>query len=284
MTRTLHCISGLIALIILWLPGSVVAQEESAVALVDLPPQSLAQWYKPQNKRQVWLHTMFRLRQSMQAVDYYLDANDDASLKRWSKILLDTYAKLPKMVPEWENATRQGVAKSLHQAAMDGDHQGVAKQRKRLQKFCDGCHLEWQPLVSAYYRSPDYRKVEVETKRHGVVDYPAMMQQLSATLGVLKITREDGDMPKARQAAKQLQSELDELGSSCQQCHRSESSYEQVLGKEIQQEFDRLQTALVAPHDPKKSGRPLGMIGFKVCGRCHSLHRTLGDLRNWVSE
>ena len=35
------------------------------------PPSTIAQWYKPANKRQVWLHTMFRLRREMQAMGEY---------------------------------------------------------------------------------------------------------------------------------------------------------------------------------------------------------------------
>ncbi|MEH6627414.1 MAG: hypothetical protein V7739_13290 [Motiliproteus sp.] len=254
-------------------------------ALITLPPQSLAQWYKPVNKRQVWLHTMFRLRQSMQAIDYYLQADDAEAVKRWASILQSTYAKLPQMVPEWEGTTRQGVASSLHQAAMDGDHNKVAKDAERLQKFCDACHMEWQPLVSAIYRSPDYREVSVpQNNGEKSLHFPEMMQKLSATLGVLKITREDGDLAAARSAAQQLRQQLDQLGTSCQGCHQDSLSHDRILGNEVQQEFEKLEAALNEPHDLKKSGRPLGMIGFKVCGRCHSLHRNLGDLRNWLME
>ena len=48
--------------------GSAGAQAEKALML---PPTSLAQWYKPANKRQVWLHNMFKLRRELQAVVEY---------------------------------------------------------------------------------------------------------------------------------------------------------------------------------------------------------------------
>ena len=44
--------------------------------VLDKPPESLKQWYKPDNKRQVWLHTMFRLRREMQAINEYADQKD----------------------------------------------------------------------------------------------------------------------------------------------------------------------------------------------------------------
>ncbi len=275
-------------LLFLWIfsVSAIGAEDKSSIAdAIELPPESLAQWYKPLNKRQVWLHTMFRLRQSMQAVDYYMQAEDPESLKRWAGILKTTYAKLPKMVPEWQEKSRQGVAESIYQAAVSKQYDKVAKESKRLQKFCDACHMEWQPLVSAIYRSPDYRQTKVAQSDGGeALNYPDMMQKLSATLGVLKITREDGDLPKARQAAKQLQGELQDLGNSCQDCHRDQVTYERILGEEIQLEFGKLDAFLTQPHDLKKSGRALGTIGFKVCGRCHSIHRNLGDLRNWLSD
>ncbi|MCK5336958.1 MAG: hypothetical protein KAQ67_12390, partial [Gammaproteobacteria bacterium] len=46
---------------------SPTAYAEDSVKL-DTPPASLEKWYKPANKRQVWLHTMFRLRREMQAI------------------------------------------------------------------------------------------------------------------------------------------------------------------------------------------------------------------------
>ena len=250
---------------------------------VVLPPESLAKWYKPLNKRQVWLHSMFKLRQSMQAIDYYLGKNDAEMLRKWAGILQSTYAKLPEMVPEWRNATRQHISVSLQTAAQDGDFKKVAKERKRLQKFCDACHQQWQPLVTALYRSPDYSNVMVTDSLSGeTLTFPKMMQKISTTLGLLKIKREDGFIEEARESADLLEDELQDLAGSCSNCHRDNVSTERILGPDLASEFQSLRKALVEPHDPKISGKHLGAIGFTVCGRCHSVHRTLGDLRKWV--
>ena len=67
-------LGGLIALT-MTLSSGVQAAEESEATLT-LPPASIAQWYKPQNERQVWLHTMFGLRRSMTAIQEYVALED----------------------------------------------------------------------------------------------------------------------------------------------------------------------------------------------------------------
>ncbi|OMH38271.1 hypothetical protein [Motiliproteus sp. MSK22-1] len=272
-----------------------IAEDPQPVAVIDhtqpvepgwevvLPPDSLAKWYKPQNKRQVWLHSMFKLRQAMQAIDYYLQQNDPALVRKWADTLQSTYAKLPEMVPEWRDASRQHISVSLHEAAQNGNLEKVADQRQRLQKFCDACHQQWQPLVTAIYRSPDYARVMVSDSATGEsLSYPKMMQKISTTLGLLKLKREDGFIEEARKTTEILELELQDLAVSCSNCHRDEASTERILGADLVAEFQSLRQTLVEPHDPKASGKHLGAIGFTVCGRCHSIHRTLGDLRKWM--
>ena len=69
------------------------------------PPASLEEWYKPANKRQVWLHTMFRLRREMQAIAEYAKqiepaANNQVVMQKWIKRLQKDYNKIADMVPE----------------------------------------------------------------------------------------------------------------------------------------------------------------------------------------
>ena len=68
------------------------------------PPASLEEWYKPANKRQVWLHTMFRLRREMQAIAEYAKtiepasseqgANNQVAILKWIKRLDKDYNKI----------------------------------------------------------------------------------------------------------------------------------------------------------------------------------------------
>ncbi len=73
---------------------------QDRVIVLKKPPASIAQWYKPQNKRQVWLHTMFKLRREMQAVEIYAKIQDAEKLQKWAAKLNQDYHKIAKMVPE----------------------------------------------------------------------------------------------------------------------------------------------------------------------------------------
>lgn len=247
-------------------------------AVIELPPTSLAQWYKPENKRQVWLHTMFRLRQSLQAVEIYSQQGDQQQLIKWAGILQESYAELAMMVPEWEDETRQQAAKKLLTYAKNGDSKKLAKSITQLNKICEGCHQQWKAVVTTLYRSPDYSKLSV-TVAQASHSYSDFMEDLADTLGVLKIAREDEKLATARQAVTKLGEQLDQLSNSCSDCHRDPQPRERILGSATKDSLKALHAALNEPHDPKESGRHLGTVGFTVCGRCHSIHRTLGDIR-----
>ena len=62
--------------IILLVAAGLVFKHQDKAKLIKTPPIELAKWYKPENKRQVWLHTMFKLRREMQAVEFYAQQQD----------------------------------------------------------------------------------------------------------------------------------------------------------------------------------------------------------------
>lgn len=264
----------------LLLPSTQTIAEswDAPEAVIELPPTSLAQWYKPENKRQVFLHTMFRLRQSLQAVEIYSQKGDQQQLDKWATILQENYAKLPEMVPEWKDETRQETVKKLLAYAKNGDSKKLAKSIKQLNKICEGCHQQWKAVVTALYRSPDYSKLSVNEGQESH-SYSDFMEDLADTLGVLKIAREDEELETARKAVTKLGKQLDQLGNSCSDCHRDPQPRERILGSATKDSLNALHSALNKPHDAKESGRHLGTVGFTVCGRCHSIHRTLGDIR-----
>lgn len=261
--------------------AGVPSERRYQEVVIQLPPSSLAQWYRPQNKRQVWLHTMFRLRQALQAVEHYAEREDGRErLMFWATELQQTYARLPQMVPEWEEQTRQSLASAVVDAAGRDDRGALADALDQLGRKCEGCHRQWKGVVTALYRSPDYTEVRVAaTDEEGATDFLEAMERLADTLNDLKTAREDGELARARAATQRLGSRLKQLGSSCETCHREAVTRERILGSATFRSVEALEAALNAPHDPKVSGEHLGTIGFTVCGRCHSIHRTLSDLR-----
>ena len=70
--------------------------------LLKTPPNVLAQWYKPENERQVWLHNMFKLRREMQAVEFLSENKDAAHLQKWAGQLNNHYLNIADMVLEWQ--------------------------------------------------------------------------------------------------------------------------------------------------------------------------------------
>ncbi len=65
--------------LVLVISGIVYKHKDKAI-IIKTPPAELAQWYKPENKRQVWLHNMFKLRREMQAVQFYATEKDKKHL------------------------------------------------------------------------------------------------------------------------------------------------------------------------------------------------------------
>ncbi|GAB4354684.1 MAG: hypothetical protein Kow006_20590 [Gammaproteobacteria bacterium] len=265
-------------------PASRAEQAPQSVR-IHLPPPSLAQWYKPLNKRQVWLHTMFRLRQALQAVELYAEEGDATRLLKWAEELRARYAELPEMVPEWRENSRQHLAEELLANARNNDLGALRQSLKRLKRKCAGCHREWKGLVTALYRSPDYAEVAVPAwQALPATEYPEAMERLADSLNRLKIGREDGRLEVARKAAGVLGEQLRQLKGSCGACHRDAQSADRILGEATWETLAALESALNEPHDPKVSGRHLGTLGFTVCGRCHAIHRTLSDLRTRLFE
>jgi hypothetical protein len=134
--------------------------------------------------------------------------------------------------------------------------------------------------VTALYRAPDYAEVAVPAHSgEAATEYPESMERLADTLNRLKIAREDGELEEARRATGALGRQLSQLKQSCNTCHRDVASAERILGEATFATLDALGESLREPHDPSQSGHHLGTLGFTVCGRCHSIHRTLSDLR-----
>jgi hypothetical protein len=84
---------------------------------LDKPPASLEKWYKPANKRQVWLHTMFRLRREMQAIREYAEQDDQPGMKKWIARLDKDYNKIADMVPEWKKLIKPRLLPELEMFA-----------------------------------------------------------------------------------------------------------------------------------------------------------------------
>lgn len=243
------------------------------------PPASLAKWYKPENKRQVWLHTMFRLRREMQAIESYAQANNHKAMHKWSEKLSDDYRKISDMVPEWEDEIKPRLLPELQMFIDNGDSRRILATLDMIQRTCNDCHDTYQPLVTAIYRSPDYDDIPTRDFNGKDSSFEDDMETLSKSINQILIAIEDRQTATALQASKDLGLQLNALGDSCNQCHKKDPvPRERILGTGTQEKITSLQMT-ISRKQIKESRKLMGEIGVTVCARCHNTHRILGDLR-----
>jgi len=244
------------------------------------PPASLEQWYKPANKRQVWLHTMFKLRREMQAISENAQTNDRAAMQKWIKRLDKHYNKIAEMVPEWQDEIKPRLLSDLKTFAKEGDSYRVKKTLKMIKRTCDDCHTYYQPLVTAMYRSPHYEDIKIKLADGKMQSFGDNMSALSESLNRILISLDDGHNDVASQSGKLLADQLQDLGGSCNSCHKKdEYPRERILGKLTLQRFEKLQQNISAGR-VRDSQELMGEIAVTVCARCHNTHRIVSDLRD----
>ena len=269
-------ISAALSALILCASPAVLGDSEK---LLQLPPASLAQWYKPVNKRQVWLHTMFSLRREILAVSDYLALQDQERLKQWSDRLAKDYRKIGEMVPEWQDELELDQLSALQQAVGAGDYAGAATAVRKLGLSCRSCHREYRAVAAAIYRTADFSNISVEDAESLEEEsYEKVMERLSLLVNRIKIASMDGRKQAAAGSLQDLRRRLGDLSQSCEQCHKDQAPRERILGGATQKSLAALEQAIESA-DIKETGHMLGTLAVQVCARCHGAHRTLYDLR-----
>jgi len=240
-------------------------------------PESLGKWYKPENKRQVWLHTMFGMRRELQAVEEYVDQKDLAGINKWSDRLITHYRKLPKMVPEWENEAGMEIIDALEEAVQSKAFSSIRFNIRNLQKKCRSCHKKYRITAALRYRAADFSSQKV-TSDEKEINYARFMKVISRSLNRVRIAAEDEHWAVASNASKQFQRELDMLGNSCASCHKDEAPFKRILGSSTLDSIKQMDDA-IAEQNIRSVKMTLGETAVKVCARCHGVHRSLSDIR-----
>ncbi len=267
----------IILLLVFLLTSAAVAQEQART--LPLPPDSLAQWYPPANKRQVWLHTMFSLRRSMQAVGEYNALGDHPRAARWAERFARDYKRLAEMVPEWQDEIDGAQAERLVAAAKQGDSSSVSSALNRLGTTCRSCHNENRAIVTLIYRMPDYKDVMVENSdTMEEIPYPQHMERIGTLMNRVKIAQEDGRHAAAQEAGSAFIAGVKDLAASCGTCHKDDAPRARIFGPTIQQALVKLDGEL-QQNNQKGTDEALGTLGAYACGRCHSIHKNGAELR-----
>ena len=259
--------------------GALYAEKSTGQTIVlKKPPEILAKWYKPANKRQVWLHTMFRLRREMLAMSMYAQKQQQADLEKWTEKFAKDYKSIAEMVPQWQDYLYLDKLNSLQQSVEKQDYPGIAVLLKKIGKSCMHCHDDYQTVATLLYRTADFNKQSI-LKTEGTISYDDMMSQLSDSVNRINIAIKDEYFDDAKSAIAPLKLQLQTLADNCNSCHGKDSAPVQRIMGASQELLPELEEYL-QQKDRKKAGKKLGIFAVNVCARCHSIHRLTSDLKN----
>lgn len=276
----LYSIRFTIFLIGLFTSNAILANETSIT--LKKPPGSLKAWYKPVNKRQVWLHTMFRLRRELLAINDYSQAKQGPLLDKWFKAFKKDYLEVEKMMPEWQEFLDKPQLDKLQLAVENRDFPAIPNVLKNLKQSCDNCHSDYQAMARLMYRSADFAKIKVHnTKSDRKISYDRAMEELSNVVNRIKIAMHDDSYERAIKHLATLQSGLMDLANGCQDCHKQADEQIDYIIHSSQPILSQLQQALETKNN-KQARISLGTFAVKTCARCHSVHRTTAELKELV--
>lgn len=259
------------------------ASEDREVNIIK-PPSSIEQWYKPTNKRQAWLHTMFRLRREMQAMGEYAAFGDKERLIEWSEKFVKDYHSIGEMVPEWADELEVELVERLQAAAKSGDFEGLGALQTKIGKSCGGCHKEYRAVTAALYRGANFDEVVVEDgETMEELKYKKFMGSLIGAMNRINIALVDSRFEVAEAAHEQMSQRLDDLAGSCGTCHKTDRQRDYLMGEENMARVQKL-GELIKAKDIKEGQRALGSVAVEICATCHGIHRTLADLRGFIDK
>lgn len=259
------------------LAGALVYLHKDRVQLVKLPPESLAEWYKPLNKRHVWLHNMFKLRREMQAVEHYAALEQAEPLALWTERLNENYQEIREMVPEWGGRLDQDVMSRLLVAQQKNQYAQVKVLLGDLQKSCDSCHVQFRAVTAALYRAPDFAQLQLKDSE----TLPETMKGLNTQVNNIKIAIGAKDQAWALKSLVELKTGINEMGAMCESCHTYlPKTYPDTV---VETALDELHTALLSG-DVKQQGEALGKVAVSACAQCHGTHRIAYDTQQILGE
>jgi len=257
--------------------SGVVYLHQDKTNLVKTPPTVLAKWYKPDNKRQVWLHNMFKLRREMQAVEFYAKSGEAELLHKWVIQLDEHYLKIADMVPAWQKKLAMKTMADLKLASENKDYSGVLRHQLGLQKSCNACHDDYQAVTALTYRAPDFSKISITDE----VSYVDHMDTLTKQVNQIKISAQDGNKALALSSLADLTQGLDTLGETCVNCHKKDRKpYPSEVMKNTLVSLEKSLKSGTA----KQQGRDLGTLAVLACARCHGTHRLAYGAKKQLSS
>jgi len=257
--------------------AGIIYIHKDRVVMVKKPPASLARWYKPENKKQVWLHNMFKLRREIQAVQYYAEHDDAEHLEKWATRFSKHYLKIGEMVPEWKNKLNMEAVSSLQNSAREKRFQDIPRMLDEINKSCKSCHTNYRAVTASMYRSPDFSPIRISPS----TTFKAHMKKLTQQINQIKIASEDGRKDIALSSLSDVRKGMHTLGKTCVNCHKKDTKEYPTdsISKAISNLEHSLNTGTL-----KDQGQDLGALAVLACARCHGTHRIAYDIRKTFTD
>jgi len=260
--------------------SALVYQHNDKAKVIKVPPQELSQWYKPENKRQTWLHNMFKLRREMQAVETYAKNEDEQHLNQWQKQLSEHYLKIGDMVPSWRNKLDVKALNVLQKSIVEKRYQDIVPSLNRLQKSCDACHDDYQAITALLYRVPDFSEMKVKISSTESIPFHSHMDGLTKQVNQIKIASSDNMPELALSSLTELTLGINQLGDTCKNCHKNNS--QTYPSSAIKQTLNDLAVSLELGNK-KDQGRYLGHLAVTGCATCHGTHKLAYGIKEVIS-
>ena len=268
---------SVIQLLLLSAGALIIYKHQPNTQLTKTPPPALTQWYKPQNKRQVWLHNMFKLRREMQAIEFYAQRQDSENINKWLTSFEQHYLKIGEMVPSWNNKIDLSLVTAIKNSNEHGSFDKIPAQLKQLTANCQSCHDDYRSVVATLYRAPNFTNITL----NGDIKLTDHMNNLSRQINLIKIATTDGLPTVAQAAFTQLSHSMEQLGKICLNCHKnSPQAYPSMA---MTQTLVKLEQTL-QHGDQKQQGQQLGALAVQACAICHGTHRLSFDNRTLLSQ
>jgi cytochrome c556 len=257
--------------------GGLIYSHKDRVIVIKTPPDSLAQWYKPENKRQVWLHNMFKLRREIQAVRFYSDNSDAKNMEKWATRLSEHYLKIAEMVPEWKKKINVEAINNLQKNVKTNRYKDVSQTLDNLEESCKSCHTDYRVVTATMYRAADFSSIEINPS----ISFKKHMKKLTQQVNSIKIASNDKMKDIALTSLSGLKKNMIVLGESCSNCHKKDTKVypDDTINKVIISLEKNLKTGTV-----KDQGKDLGTLAVLACARCHGTHRLAYDSRKTFTE
>jgi cytochrome c556 len=263
-------------LIIFIIIGISYMHQDHVIALKE-PPESIAQWYKPENKRQVWLHTMFKLRREILAIEIYAKMQDQENLQNWAEKLDKDYQKISEMVPEWGKKLDLISIAEIQKSVKEKRYNDVTQVLLELDKSCQSCHTDFRVVTATMYRAPDFSEMKVD----GSTTLTSHMRTMSKQVNRIKIAFVDGRQDAALSAFQELEKGMNSLGGICISCHKNDKK--EYPNQQMTQTMADLEQNLKTG-SLQEQGKALGTLAVMACAECHGTHRLAYDAKTLLGE